>query len=112
SLTANVCAASFSVVLAHCCGSAIWVFSTTLFELNTDVRFRGRVFAADLGLSMVTIAIGAYLAGAFLDWGVSARNVSAAAGASMLLPAAAWAWALRLWKREIIAMRPEPADRT
>src|SRR5947199_148082 len=70
------------------------------------------LFTADLGLSMFTIAIGAYLAGAFLDWGVSARIVSAAAGASMLLPAAAWAWALRLWKREIIAMRPEPADRT
>src|SRR5437868_381449 len=111
SLAPNVWAASVSVVLAHCGGSAIWVFSTTLLQLNTDDRFRGRVFAADLGLSMFTIAIGAYLAGAFLDWGVSARIVSAAAGASMLLPAAAWAWALRLWKREIIAMRPETADR-
>jgi predicted MFS family arabinose efflux permease len=111
SLAPNVWVASASVVLAHCGGSAIWVFSTTLLQLNTDDRFRGRVFAADLGLSMFTIAIGAYLAGAFLDWGVSARIVSAAAGASMLLPAAAWAWALRLWKRETIAMRPETADR-
>ena len=111
SLAPNVWAASVSVVLAHCGGSAIWVFSTTLLQLNTDDRFRGRVFAADLGLSMFTIAIGAYLAGAFLDWGVSARIVSAAAGASMLLPAAAWAWALRLWKRETIAMRPETAGR-
>ena len=111
SLAPNVWVASVSVVLAHCGGSAIWVFSTTLLQLNTDDRFRGRVFAADLGLSMFTIAIGAYLAGAFLDWGVSARIVSAAAGASMLLPAAAWAWALRLWKRKTIAMRPETADR-
>ena len=111
SLAPNVWVASVCVVLAHCGGSAIWVFSTTLLQLNTDDRFRGRVFAADLGLSMFTIAIGAYLAGAFLDWGVSARIVSAAAGASMLLPAAAWAWALRLWKRGTIAMRPETADR-
>jgi len=111
SLAPNVWVASVCVVLAHCGGSAIWVFSTTLLQLNTDDRFRGRVFAADLGLSMFTIAIGAYLAGAFLDWGVSARIVSAGAGASMLLPAAAWAWALRLWKRGTIAMRPETADR-
>jgi predicted MFS family arabinose efflux permease len=94
----NVWLASASVVLAHCGGSVIWVFSTTLLQLNTDDRFRGRVFAADLGLSMLTIAVGAYLAGALLDFGVSARVVSVAAGTSMLLPAAAWGWALRLWR--------------
>src|SRR5207244_5158409 len=53
SLAPNVWAASVSVVLAHCGGSAIWVFSTTLLQWHTDDRFRGRVFAADLGLSDV-----------------------------------------------------------
>src|SRR5439155_22226842 len=99
------------VGLGRCGGSAIWGCSTTLWQRNTHDPFRGGVFAADLGLSLFTTAIGAYLAGAFRDWAVSARIVSAAAGASMLLPAAAWAWALRLWKRETIAMRPETADR-
>jgi MFS family permease len=79
------------IILAHCGGSVIWVFSTTLLQLNTDDRFRGRVFAADLSLSMFTLAIGAYLAGRFMDWGVSARMVASAAGMLMLLPAALWA---------------------
>jgi len=86
------------VVLAHCGGSTVWVFSTTLLQLNTDDRFRGRVFAADLGFSMLTIAIGAYLAGLFLDWGVAARTVASVAGLLMLLPAASWACAMRSWK--------------
>jgi MFS family permease len=86
------------VVLAHCGGSVVWVFSTTLLQMNTDDRFRGRVFAADLGLSMLTIAVGAFLAGQFMDWGVSARHVASTAGLLMLLPTALWGWAMRrIW---------------
>src|SRR5437899_3020322 len=98
SLDPNVWSASVSVVLAHCGGSAIWVFSTTLLQLNTDDRFRGRVFAADLGFCMFTIAVGAYLAGRFVDWGVPARMVESAAGLLMLVPALGWAWMMRSWK--------------
>src|SRR5438270_12174125 len=90
--------ACLCVVVAHCGGSSVWVFSTTLLQLNTDDRFRGRVFAADLGFSMLTIAVGAYLAGLFLDWGVAARTVASAAGLLMLLPAVSWACAMRAWK--------------
>jgi len=108
-LAPNVWLASVAVVLAHCGGSVIWVFSTTLLQLNTEDRFRGRVFAADQGLSMFTIAVGAYIAGALLDLGVSARLVAAAAGASMLLPAAAWGWALRLWKSSQRVVPAAPA---
>jgi hypothetical protein len=46
----------------------VWVFSTTLLQMQSDDKFRGRVFAADLGLSVFTIAVGAYLAGRFVDW--------------------------------------------
>jgi predicted MFS family arabinose efflux permease len=95
----NVWFACITVVLAHFGGSVVWVFSTTLLQLNTEDRFRGRVFAADAGLSMFTIAVGAFVAGAFLDRGISARMVAAVAGVSMLLPAAAWSRALRLWDR-------------
>jgi predicted MFS family arabinose efflux permease len=86
------------IAVAHCGGSTVWVFSTTLLHLNTEDRFRGRVFAADLGFCMLTIAIGAYLCGAFLDWGASARTVATATGLAMLIPAGLWAWAMRLWK--------------
>jgi predicted MFS family arabinose efflux permease len=93
----TVWVACFWVVLAHCGGSTIWVFSTTLLQLNTEDRFRGRVFAADLGMSMLTIAIGAYLCGLFLDWGYSAKAVAVATGIVMVIPALLWGWAMRPW---------------
>jgi predicted MFS family arabinose efflux permease len=86
--------------IAHCGGSTVWVFSTTLLQLNTEDRFRGRVFSADLGLCMLTIAMGAYVCGVFLDQGVSARTLVTATGLVMLVPAALWAWANRFWKPE------------
>jgi predicted MFS family arabinose efflux permease len=93
----TVWVACFWVVLAHCGGSTIWVFSTTLLQLNTEDRFRGRVFAADLGMSMLTIAVGAYLCGLFLDWGYSAKAVAVATGLVMVVPALLWGWAMRPW---------------
>jgi MFS family permease len=97
-MSPNVWAACLCIVLAHCGGSTVWVFSTMLLQLNTEDRFRGRVFSADLGFCMLTIAIGAYVCGAFLDRGVSARVVASATGVIMLVPAILWAWAMRWWK--------------
>jgi hypothetical protein len=89
--------ASACAMLAHMGGSTVWVFSTTLLQLHTEDRFRGRVFAADLGFSMLTIAVGAYLCGRLLDWGISARTVATCTGLIMLLPASLWALAMRAW---------------
>jgi predicted MFS family arabinose efflux permease len=93
----NVWLACLCVILAHSGGSTVWVFSTTLLQLHTEDRFRGRVFAADMALSMLTIAIGAYLCGRFLDWGFSPRTVAACTGAIMLVPAALWGWSMLKW---------------
>src|SRR5208282_5706265 len=57
--TRTVWMASACAMIAHAGGSTVWVFSTTLLQLHTDDRFRGRVFSADLGFSMLTIAAGA-----------------------------------------------------
>jgi len=91
--------ACLCVIVAHCGGSILWVFSTTLLQLQSDDKFRGRVFSADLSLAMVTIAAGAYLAGRFVDWGFAARHVASAAGILMLIPTALWGWAI---KRRVI----------
>ena len=85
-------------VLSHMGGATVWVFSTTLLQLNTEDKFRGRVFAAELGLCMFTLAVGAYLAGRFLDAGYSALHVATATGLLTLIPAGLWLWAQRLWK--------------
>ncbi|MGA9040478.1 MAG: MFS transporter [Terriglobales bacterium] len=101
--------ACFFVVLAHSGGSTVWVFSTTLLQLNTEDKFRGRVFSAELGLAMVTLAIGSYLTGFVIDRGVAPRTVAIATGVFMLIPACAWALAMRLWKQETAAVNPQPS---
>ncbi len=98
------------VIVAHCGGSTVWVFSTTLLQLNTDDKFRGRVFSAELGLSMVTLAVGAYLTGLVLDRGVAPRTVATATGLIMLIPAALWAWAMRIGNSPPVAVSADAAD--
>jgi predicted MFS family arabinose efflux permease len=88
--------AAACAMLAHAGGSTVWVFSTTLLQLHTDDRFRGRVFSADLGFSMLTIAAGAYLCGRLLDSGIAARTVATYTGLAMLIPATLWALAMRV----------------
>ncbi|MBZ5574238.1 MAG: MFS transporter [Acidobacteriia bacterium] len=90
-------AACFWVVLGHCGGSTVWVFSTTLLQMNTDDKFRGRVFSAELGLSMLMLAVGAYAAGFVIDRGMSTRTVAVFTGLLMLVPVLLWARAMRLW---------------
>jgi MFS family permease len=90
----SVWMAAACAMLAHAGGSTVWVFSTTLLQFHTEDRFRGRVFAADLGLGSLTFAVTAYLAGVFLDAGISARTVATSTGLLMLLPAVILAWAL------------------
>jgi predicted MFS family arabinose efflux permease len=85
-------------ILAHMGAAVAWVFSTTLLQLTTEDRFRGRVFAAELGFAMITMAGGAYAAGYFLDKGVPASSVATDAGLLMFIPVALWLWAQRLWR--------------
>ena len=94
--------ASACAMLAHAGGSTVWVFSTTLLQLHTEDRFRGRVFAADLGFSMLTIAVGAFICGRLMDSGMSARTVATGTGVLMLLPAAMWALAMRAGKNRAV----------
>jgi MFS family permease len=97
----SVWMAAVCAMLAHAGGSTVWVFSTTLLQLHTEDRFRGRVFSADLSLGSLTFAATAYLAGRFLDAGFSARTVAASTGLLMLVPATILALALRAgWSKK------------
>jgi len=94
-LSGHLWQACLCVMLAHFGSSIVWVFSTTLLQMHSEDKFRGRVFAADIGLSMFTIAAGAYLAGRFVDAGYAARNVASFSGFLMLIPAGLWGLSLR-----------------
>ena len=95
SATETSASAWLTMVVAHGGGSLVWVFSTTLLHLNTIDRFRGRVFAADLALFMITAAVAAYTCGWVIDHGVAARTAALGVGVAMLLPAAAWLVSIR-----------------
>src|SRR5205085_9639590 len=75
-----------AVIVAHAGSSTNWVFSTTLLQVYTTDRFRGRVFAADFGLCMLGLSASSYLAGLAIDWGVPARTFAIGLGAVMLVP--------------------------
>jgi hypothetical protein len=90
--------ACVAVAIAHGGGSVVWVFSTTLLQRYSDDTFRGRVFAADLGICMLTMAISGTLASVAIDHGVGVRTVALSTGIAMLMPATAWFWALRFWR--------------
>jgi MFS family permease len=91
----NVWLAAACAMLAHAGGSTVWVFSSTLLQLRTEDRFRGRVFSADLGLASLTFATTAYLCGRFLDLGIPARTMATGTGFFMLIPAGLLGWVLR-----------------
>ena len=90
----SIAIAILMVIVAHSGASTNWVFSTTLLQVCTTDRFRGRVFAAEYGLCMLTISASSYFAGVAIDWGVPARTFAIVIGLVMLIPAAAWAAAL------------------
>jgi MFS family permease len=65
-------ASSFVVALivlgvAHTGGSILWVFSTVLLQRGVEDNFRGRVFAAELALLTLTMAVSNYATGELLD---------------------------------------------
>jgi MFS family permease len=96
--------ACLAVVLAHSGGAIAWVFSTTLLQLQTDDRFRGRVFSAEFAFSMFTLSAVSYTAGILSDAGISVRTLALFTGLLVLIPATLWCFALRLWNR------PKPAS--
>lgn len=86
--------------LAHTGGSILWVFSTVLLQRGVEDSFRGRVFAAELGLVTLTMAASNYLTGELLDrFGFSPRPVTIAIGILFLIPGIIWLTTRRWWDR-------------
>ena len=94
SRASNLPTACAAIVLAHAGGSAIWIFSSTLLQLGTDDRFRGRVFSAEFAFSVITMSFSSYSAGLLIDHSVPVSVVAAGVGVAMMIPAIVWAFAL------------------
>jgi MFS family permease len=95
--------------LAHTGGSILWVFSTVLLQRGVADNFRGRVFAAELALLTLTMAVSNYAAGELLDrFGLSPRVVAFGIGAFFLIPGLAWFVTQRWWDKDMAEAIPEP----
>jgi MFS family permease len=89
--------------LAHTGGSILWVFSTVLLQRGVDDNFRGRVFAAELALLTLTMAISNYVTGELLDrFGFSPRSVAVGIGSFFLLPGVVWFFTQKWWDKDSI----------
>ncbi len=84
-----------AVVFAHAGGSTLWVFSSTLLQLQTEDRFRGRVFSAEFAFSVVTMSLSSYSAGLLVDRSVPVEYVAIGVGMAVMIPALLWARVLR-----------------
>ena len=84
--------------IAHTGGSILWVFSTVLLQRDVEDNFRGRVFAAELALLTLTMAVSNYATGELLDrFRLSPRMVTIGIGAFFLLPGVAWFLTQKWW---------------
>jgi MFS family permease len=87
--------------IAHCGGSILWVFSTVLLQREVADSFRGRVFATELALLTLTMAVSNYATGEMVDrFGLSPRVVAIALGALFLLPGVAWFVTQQWWDKD------------
>ena len=86
-----------------------------MLQRGVEDNFRGRVFAAELALLTLTMAISNYATGELLDRvGLSARTVAIGIGALFVLPGVAWFVTKRWWDKDEIAVekniRKSPGD--
>jgi MFS family permease len=86
--------ASLFVFLGHIGGSIQWVFSTTLLHRIVDQRFRGRVFAAEMGFLTLVLSLSTWITGVALDAGYDPRAIVLALAFLFLLPGLSWVFYL------------------
>ena len=97
----NLPLAMLAVFCANMGGSNIWVVSTTLLQVHTADRFRGRVFAVDFGMNMLAASASIYIVGVGLDvWKIEPRQLAQDIGLALLIPAALWLAAQLKWTRK------------
>ena len=86
------------VMLAHMCTGILWTLSSTLLQIYTPDRMRGRIFAIDFGTNTVTTALSTFLVGVMLErW--EARVVAAAMAVVFIVYAVLWGGLVLLSQR-------------
>jgi MFS family permease len=89
--------AAIGVIVAHTCGTVLWVSSTVLLQKALPAHLRGRIFSLEFALHTL-VSSGATLATATaLDrLGVAPRTLATTLALCFLVPAALWGLGARL----------------
>lgn len=91
SVTPSLWLTALPVVVAHGFGSIVWIISTSLLQLETDDRFRGRVFAVELAAFTTVTSLASYLTAFGLDHlHLSPRLLAFAIGVLYAAPGFVW----------------------
>ncbi|MEP7363224.1 MAG: MFS transporter [Acidobacteriota bacterium] len=107
SVAPNLWTALAGVIVAHAGMSVIWVVQTLMMQIQTDDRFRGRVFSADFAALILLMALSTHAAGAASDAGAGVRTIALAVGLLALVPAAIWLlFAMPLWRHDPDRVEP------
>jgi predicted MFS family arabinose efflux permease len=88
------------VVLAHLAAGGNWMMSNFALQAEVPDALRGRVFATDVMIALLSVAASQLIVGAFVDR-VDPRLLVAICGAVTLVYAAGWAAATRSWWRAV-----------
>lgn len=89
------------ILLGHIGGSVQWVFSTTLLQKAVEDGYRGRVFAAEMGVLTLVLSLSTYFTGTALDNGTDPRIIGMRLALLFFLPGALWIfynWGLEVKK--------------
>lgn len=96
--------AALFVFVAHLGGGAIWSMSSYGLQRMVPDELRGRIFAADYGLVMLTTSISSVVAGVLAD-AIGPQPTVLLMGTLAL----AWGVVWTLWTRRLWTTTPEPA---
>lgn len=82
--------AYLEIIGSHAGSAVVWVFSTTLLQLMSEDKFRGRLFSAELACCTITLAATSFAAGYALDRGVALNTVLFCTGLIIAVPWLLW----------------------
>ena len=100
SLSPTLAFAALCVFFGHIGGAIQWVFSTTLLHRRVEDRFRGRVFAAEMGLLTLVLSLSTWCTGQALDMGIDPRTIVKILALLFVLPGISWFLYLRVLYKE------------
>lgn len=99
SSTSMFIVAALCVMMAHMFTGILWTMSSTMLQLLTPDRLRGRVFALDFGTNTVTTALSTFLVGVLLEqW--EPRMVASTMAVVFIAYAVVWGGLVLLSQRQ------------